>query len=244
MPASDPEGSLSESPTKTSAPGLSFGTKIVSSSELPSQPWLSSLTQAINEGYASHGGALRFAQRLDSDTQLSDELGENGFTVVAYTTASDEPSSDGQDVEVIGTASVKDWLDDHQWEKYTHENVGCSVPGRNEDGKSQHPCDGDYEIAVVAVRPGEKYRKRGIADHIVKVCEQEILRRLPLREGGNVPPLRTMVRVVRDLNGPYWMKKGFSPVGQKWAPTGTWGSSTGFALWAMVRELTPMVSIE
>lgn len=241
MPSLDPESRIVESPsTKQPDPGLSFETRIFSTSELLRQPWLPALTQVINEGFGAMAGPVKVAARLRSDTQLAEELEESdGFTAVAYAAKSDRRSPDDKDIEVIGTASVKNWLDEGGWHRYPHEHAAGSDPGSTNGSGQQGPCDGDYEIALVTVRPGEKYRKRGIADHLIGVCEQEILRRLSLKGESRSQPVRMMVKIVKENNGPYWLKKGFIPVAQKISPKGTWDSLTEFTMWAMFRGLSP-----
>ncbi|RMJ26789.1 hypothetical protein PHISP_02331 [Aspergillus sp. HF37] len=242
MPSLHPETPVAESPgtTKQSDPALSFETRIFSTAELLRQPWLRALTQVINEGFGAMAGPVKVAARLRSDTQLAEELNEgDGFTAVAYTAKSDGRFPDDQEIEVIGTASVKNWLDEGGWHRYPYEHAAGSEPWDANGSGQKGPCDGDYEFALVTVRPGEKYRKRGIADHLTGVCEQEILRRLSLKGESRNQPIRMMVKIVKENNAPYWSRKGFTPVAQKTSPKGTWDSLTEFTMWAMVRELSP-----
>lgn len=233
MPSLVPETPVAEVPSRTSDPGLPFETKIFSTPELLRQPWLPELVQVINDGFGTNGGPVEFSKRLHSVAQLREELDESGFTVVAYAAKSDKQSSDSGENEVIGTASVKKWRNDGEWQQYVRDHVES---GDTNGSGWQDPCDGNYEIALLTVLPGEKYRKRGIADRLVRVCEQEALRRLPLQGENSRKPVRAMIKVVSELNGPYWLKKGFTLVGQKTCPKGTWDSVREFTLWAMFRE--------
>ncbi|KAI9931924.1 hypothetical protein AWENTII_010228 [Aspergillus wentii] len=215
---------------------VSFTTKIFSSTELLSQPWLPQLTEVINESFFLQLPNVRTdAIRLHSNTQLSEELGENGFTAVAF---SDTHGGQfpGNEVEIIGTASVKDWVDEGIWSRYDSEepeNASESSPQIQE----KFACDGDHEVAVVAIPPGPRYRKRGIAESLVKVCEQEILRRFH-KETGDRKTARAMVKVNKGVNGLYWSKKGFTPIGSRWCPKGTWGQLQPFTMWAMAKDLS------
>lgn len=214
--------------------------KIYSLSELVTQPWLPSLTQAVNEAFSANSGP-KFAQRLSYDTQLSEEMGETGFTAVAFAPKSkyDEGSCNGYDkrdeVDIIGTASIKEWANNGEWSPYpttsTHE--ASELHGANSE---QDPCDGDYELGLVAVKPGANYRKRGIADSLVKACERELVRRLTL-QGSKRRSIKIMIKTIREVSGPYWLKKGFKTVGVQRCPQGTWGSVEEFTLWALMREL-------
>lgn len=230
MPALTP--ALVAEPPSTESPSIE--TQTYSSYELLNQPWLPALTRTINEGFGTNGGNMN---RLQTDTQLSEELGESGFTVIAY---SPKPGEASSDIEIVGTASVKPWVNDGQWQPYIHDSiVGSDIGTRAEsDGNLQDdPCDGDYEIALVTIRRGASYRKRGIVDRLLKACEEEIMRRLSANAADSRQTIRTMIKISKEINGPYWTKKGFTPVGQKICPKGIWGSLTEFTMWAMVREL-------
>lgn len=238
FPADSPK--VDTPPPGTSSPDLPhYSTKIFTPSELLDLPWLPALTEAINAGFSDNGGRLKFAQRLSTDTQLSGELGETGFTAVAFA-----PASEASDhaVEVIGTVSIKDWVNEGDWEPYRpREGSLPRVGGEGVDGLGvadgeRDPCDGDFEIALVTIRPGAHFRKRGIADHLVRVCERELVRRLVV-SGDARRSVRLMIKIVKELTGSYWVKKGFTTVGQRTAPKGTWKSFEEFTMWAMTREL-------
>lgn len=83
--------------------------------------------------------------------------------------------------------------------------------------------------------------KQGIADHLVRICEQEILqhhqRAQDKDKTNNLESLRIMSKVIQEMNGSYWIRKGFVPVAEQWCLKGLWGSQRGFVLWAMVRDL-------
>lgn len=223
---------------------LSFETKVYSASELLTQPWLPALTRAVNEGFSTNSGSISFAQRLSSDIQLSEELGETGFTAIAFASQpqhSDQTCDDydhRDEVDIIGTASVKGWVNDRDWLPYPTPTAGANGNGYTdaETTREQDPCNGDYEIALVTIKPGANYRKRGIAESLIMACERELVRRLTL-QADNRRSIKIMVKIVKEINGPYWLKKGFMTVGQKLSPKGTWGSFQEFTMWAMMREL-------
>lgn len=208
-------------------------------------PWLPALTKAINKGFSDNGDIIKFDQRLASDSQLSEELGEKGFTAVAFAPKSNNQSSPGHEVDVIGTVSIKPWVNDRDWIAYPPALPlsELATKSKEEDTTSikygdQDPCNGDFEIALVTILPGVNFRKRGIADHLIRICEEELVRRLDLMgDKRERRPLRLMVKIVKEINAQYWLKKGFTTVGQKLAPKGTWDSFEEFTMWAMERDL-------
>ncbi|KAJ5493801.1 hypothetical protein N7463_009888 [Penicillium fimorum] len=221
-------------------PKMAFHVELYSSTDLPNQPWISDLTHMVNSSYrVSHTIKIKFAAtktRLHTDSALSEELGVDGFTAVAFV-------GDGKDqkIEVIGTASMKKWKDDGLWTPTTedgHEDEDTANNGCVDQMLHRRACPGDYELAVVALPPTPQYRGKGIAGHLVKACEEEILRRNRVN-GELVPsPVRIMIRVAKEDTGSYWLKQGFTVVGSQRCPKGFWNSLEEFTMWAMVRELS------
>ncbi|KAJ5187974.1 Acyl-CoA N-acyltransferase [Penicillium cf. griseofulvum] len=223
---------------------MTFRIKLYTSSDLLNQPWISDFTHMVNASYrVSHTTKLKFATtktRLHTDSTLSEELGADGFTAVALV-------GDGKDqkIEVIGTASMKKWTDDGLWMSTENEHDANQVKDKNtahnrcvDQILHQHACPGDYELAVVALPPDPQYRGRGIAGHLVKACEEEILRRNRVNGKDASSPVRIMIRVTKEDTGDYWLKQGFTVVGSKRCPKGFWDSLEEFIMWAMMRELS------
>jgi hypothetical protein len=204
--------------------------ELFTSTELLSQPWLKDLTHMINESYlVSHTDVIQFRAakiRLKTDTRLSEELGSDGFTAVAFDKS-----------EVVGTASMKPWKDDGLWKPLDHfatDEVEEKVNDKIDQALSENALPGDYELALVALPPGPRFRGKGIAGRLVKVCEGEVLRRRGTAEDGKSTGI--MIRVVKENTGEYWMKQGFTPVGQQPGPE-TWEASMPFTMLAMVKCL-------
>ncbi|KAJ6017511.1 hypothetical protein N7451_000890 [Penicillium sp. IBT 35674x] len=128
--------------------------------------------------------------------------------------------------EIVGTVSVKKW-DFGSPEGVVDDDLdtGCTE------------CEGDFEVLIVAVKPGAKYRERAISESLLLACEEELKRNCGLNVDGSTRSLEIMLRVVREINGRYWSKKGFRVVGEKYYPPLTWDLERGFILWAMRRDL-------
>ncbi|KAJ5391826.1 hypothetical protein N7509_007316 [Penicillium cosmopolitanum] len=215
-------------------------TALFTSAELRKQPWLSDLTRMINASYlVMHTEKIQFSQdkiRLLSDSKLTEELGPNGFTAVAF--ASSGPDS----LEVVGTASMKPWKDDGLWESHDYDDFSDESSEEVVNDKvdqifQKHACPGDYELAVVAIPPDARFRGKGMAGRLVNVCEDELLRRRSESGKGSVPA-RIMIRVAKENSGDYWLKQGFKVVGSQKCPKGFWDAAEEFTMWAMVRELS------
>jgi hypothetical protein len=193
----------------------------------------------VNASYmVNHTNVIKFSttkKRLQTDSTLAEELGEGGFTVVAFVSnGPDQPD------EVIGTASMKKWQDDGQWRP--HDEPTSTAERVDQDLNQilqKHACLGDYELSTVALPPDPRIRGKGIAGHLVHLCEEEILRRQRASEKTSQSPVRIMIRTVKENNSTYWTKQGFTAVGSRTCPKGFWDTTEPFTMWAMIRELSP-----
>ncbi|KAJ5659653.1 hypothetical protein N7507_006104 [Penicillium longicatenatum] len=174
-------------------------------------------------------------ERLTTNTQIATEVGENGITGIAWSQN-----------EIVGTASVKRWAFGSS-EGYMWKNPGFYADWQDDDEPSMQTndqldtdsvvCKGDFEVLIVAVKTGVKFRKRGISESLLLACEEELKRNHLHDIDGSTRSLRVMVRVVREINGRYWSKKGFRVIGEKYFPPFTWDLERAFILWAMRRDL-------
>lgn len=209
---------------------IAYRIEIFAQADLLKQPFLPQLRDVINASYHDPGvaGFEKVNPRLENDTQLA-ELKETGFTAIAF----------NQD-EILGTASLRLWepyAEGAVWksrgyfEQFHSEDIcGASSALLNSlDDESHNTVCGEFELAAVGIVPDLRYRKRGIAEKLVRACEEEVLRRTGLSE------LRITLKVVRQVAGDYWLNKGFRIIGEQYCPPLTWGSKTGFVLWAMER---------
>ncbi|GIJ82119.1 hypothetical protein Asppvi_000622 [Aspergillus pseudoviridinutans] len=136
-----------------------FDVKIFYRRDLLKQPFLPELRAVINASYRDHeiNPVGKIGYRLQTDTQIADELDSSGFTAVA--TVSNE---------IVGTASVKTWVSNAEgvaWKprgyyegKSANEVLSMQstcLNTHNSDADSDS-CDGDFEILLVAVKPGPR----------------------------------------------------------------------------------------
>ncbi|KAJ6133572.1 hypothetical protein N7471_008787 [Penicillium samsonianum] len=208
--------------------------------DLLRQPFLHELRDVINAGYYDTGVSPfeKYGPRLESDTQLADELQEAGFTAIAFAQNA-----------IIGTASLKVWLPDSEgaawklpghFDQFSADEIFSGNPtvlDSLRDESQNVPCEGDFEIAAVAITPDPRYRRKGIAESLVKACEEELKKRMSLAECTELVHSCIMLKSIREIQGVYWLKRGFRVVGEQYFPPFTWGYNKGFVLWAMEREL-------
>jgi len=149
-------------------------------------------------------------KRIQYDTQIVNEIGTNGFTV--FMSCADK---------TVGTASVKDWkptAQENHWKPAGHyagksadeASAMDSAPSIRETAS----CEGDVEVFMVAVKPGLQDRKKGIAEGLLRACEQQLKKKFCPKEN----QVRVMLRVVRESNSRYWLKKGYQIVGERYCP--------------------------
>ena len=216
--------------------------KILTRENFLVQPFLPELRTVINASYRDHdiNPIGKIGHRIQYDTQVVDEIGTSGFTAVVF--ASDE---------IIGTASVRKWVpeaDGVVWRpggyyagKSVDEAFSMHAVGSNSERAVSDiaTCHGDFEIFLVAVKPGEKFRKTGIAERLVKLCEVELRENFTPNQAHPAQrnQLRIMLKVVREINGEYWLKKGFQIMGECYCPPFTWDLEKAFILWAMRKDL-------
>lgn len=93
-------------------------------------------------------------------------------------------------------------------------------------------CDGDFEVFLVAVKPGDQYRKKGIAERLLNACEEALKGKFTqdLAWPAEKAQLRIMLKVVREINGKYWLRKGFRIMGECYCPPFTWDLEKAFSL--------------
>ncbi|CAG8119230.1 hypothetical protein PENNAL_c0024G11891 [Penicillium nalgiovense] len=211
----------------------SYRIEVFTQSDLLKQPFLHELREVINTSYYDTGASPfeKTVARLQSDTQLINELQQTGFTAIAFAQST-----------IIGTASLKVWPPDAEgtvwkvpgyFERFSADEIfsaSSTVLDSLDDESENTPCEGSFEIAAVAITPDPRYRRKGIAASLVKACHEELNRRMfPARSC-------IMLKCIREVQGSYWLKRGFRVIAEQYFPPYTWGYNKGFVLWAMERE--------
>lgn len=94
---------VTEHELKHELPPSPYCLEIFTREDLLVQPFLPELRTIINASYRDHdiNPIGKIGHRIQHDTQIVDEIGANGFTAIVF--ASDE---------IVGTASVRDWMPD------------------------------------------------------------------------------------------------------------------------------------
>ena len=183
---------------------------------LPALPpaLLASMTACINAAYLHSDRLIKpplFApdkQRLDERRTVEADLGEHGILAIIT-----DDSNDGQ---VVATAGLKRW-----------------DGGREQGGKIRvagSPGPNAWEVRLVAVRPDERLRGKGLASAAISLLEQEALRLAKAKAGeaqtnGTAdetigarasPEVTFWLHVLRESNGPYWTRRGYQVVDSQW----------------------------
>ena len=208
--------------------------------DLLKQSFLHELRDVINASYYDTGASsyTKNGPRLKSDTQLADELQETGFTAIAFAQNS-----------IIGTASLKISLLDPEeapwklpgyFEHFSADQIlsGSSAVHSSGEEYRNAPWSGGFELVAVAIKPDPLYRRKGIAKCLVRACEEELKKRMTLVGDTGLSRSCITLRCIREIQGAYWLKRGFRVVGEQYYPPFTWDYSRGFVLWAMERRLS------
>ncbi|KAK9492062.1 hypothetical protein V1508DRAFT_419974 [Lipomyces doorenjongii] len=206
-------------------------TKIYDSTTLANAPVLPSLAAMINSSFAAHfaqfldPAIVNGTQRLSSPNDLAKDITPGGFTVVAFSASSPETP--------IATASVKAYYNDKFWEDWGDAR---RLKLKQWEEENKDAVRTQWEITTVAVRYSPEYLKKGLATHVVNAVAEELKRRLLASQKHTDREWKTMVRVVKEINGDYWLKKGFVVVEETVIPAGILGK-TELTNWDMEKAL-------
>ena len=205
-----------------------FQLKVLSADQLLQEPSiLNAAVSLVNTTYLDHkvfNGQLRFS----SDDQLCAEL-ESGLCAVLLE----------KDGDAVATASVKLWTKQEKEiiEKlngFVYEVLSYRLTlAYEKDSSNEH----HFELLAVASRNETKYRKKGLVEKCIKALESQLFERLS-KDGMQIR-VTFWVRVVADINGEYWRRRGFSQFGQgHMMPKGTWRASDPFLFITMSKSVT------
>ncbi|KAL8701626.1 MAG: hypothetical protein Q9201_004811 [Fulgogasparrea decipioides] len=201
-------------------------------------------------------------KRFEQPQDFEEEMGPTGVTFIQY--ASISPQPEGSD-RIIATAGCKPWSSvlmlDERVERmrkerearekstpkgqelsansfYTKEHEDQLVQQLEKVGPMVHNDGQDdvprWEVMTVCVHPD--WQKQGLADQLLNRVAEEVGSQV--RMSGKGPEFKLMVRVLKEVNEKYWLRKGFKPVGEKFFEPGLFGTKTGFHIMDLSRDYT------
>jgi len=196
----------------------------------------------INTSFIQHAASLLppLGYRLDTPTQLADEIQKGGLTAVGFL---EEPLPSNPLIstqKIIATATAKPWIEEWPWEDEVKGKVRRKIMKFDgADGKGEKEVL-EWEMTAVVNRYEERYLGKGYASRVMEVLERDLMGRLgdlDEDDGGEVRGKRVwMIRNAEPLTGDYWLSQGFKTVGGIWFEKGTLGCYRRFRLDHMVRE--------
>ena len=234
--------------------------------QLANSPHLPALYTLINLAFdhahrTGHRTLLLTESRLQSPTQLLEELGPAGFCILAFANP-DTDNVNEKPGKLIATASAKPYTPPST----EPAKAGSLVSEINKlfkrkgevEKKPVHPISpepeegnevGDglptWEILAMGVDPA--LQSRGIASRMLDSTIEEIRRRIGEGERGNGKEeeeevgkewegkVKVLLSTMKELNEGYYQRKGWRTTGEKRFEAGVGGSEEGFGIVDMVK---------
>lgn len=226
-----------------------FSVETFDAASLRTQPWLPELTNMINESFIQHAKHLipPLGYRLDTDTQLADEILKGGLAGVGFLEETVEGV--GRIKKIVATATAKPWIEEWPWEETVKQDASPSVRRKilKGDGKSEREVS-QWELTAVVNRYEERYLRKGYASKVMQILEEDLIKRLgdldsdddDMGDLDGAPKMEVkrvwMIRNAEELTGEYWLNRGFKTVGGMWFEKGTMGCYRRFRLNHMIKE--------
>lgn len=219
-----------------------FTVETFDAASLRAQSWLPELTFMINDSFIQHAKNLLppLGSRLDTDTQLADEILKGGLTGVGF--LEEMVEGVGRIKKVVTTATAKPWIEEWPWEEILDSGSPPCVKRKilKGDGK----CERDvlqWEMTAVVNRYEERYLGKGYAAKVMKVLEADLIRRLGDLEIDGTPKSMIekrvwMIRNAEELTGEYWLNRGYKTIGGMWFEKGMLGCYRRFRLNHMIKD--------
>lgn len=225
-----------------STPGPSISNQVTTVTLLPhsllsTSEFLPLLPPLFNPAFsASHGesGVLPAEiERLPSDTQILQELAPDSCTYLIYA----KPASSATALPVLYACA--------SFQPYT----GAFPPEMPEAAKkfADPPTplpEGTIAWSIKLLVVELHVQKQGIGSSLFSLLETEVRKRASTireaRAASGKPPVKEVqlkLSTIKEINQGFWVKKGFTVVGEKGHPPGTYGSKTGFTTSDMVKVL-------
>ncbi|KAF1985612.1 hypothetical protein K402DRAFT_394591 [Aulographum hederae CBS 113979] len=189
--------------------------EIFPATSIPSQPYWPSLHKLYNDAWLSDDPDWPMPQpfyRLHPDIekaapQFLRPLGPRGF--VALTLVEESDGSRTPIAALSGMPFEGDWESHRPTKSEAEQSAKESFDAPREDPGPKPPI---WEFNQVATSP--KYRGRGLSSKLIKMAEEEVLRRC---EDGNGGRVRMFVRTIEEVSGPFWRARGYVEVPEMFA---------------------------
>ncbi|KAG7009537.1 hypothetical protein G7Y79_00002g006520 [Physcia stellaris] len=225
-----------------------ISTTILSATSLSASPHLPALTTLINTAFShahqtGHNTVVLTEQRLHSPTQLLEEIGPDGFCILAF--------SESGAGELVGTASAKPYTLPGKGEgeggSLTEVNKLFKRKGEEpfalkqgtseaEEQEREYPT---WELIPLAISPS--LQGLGIASQLINLSIEEIKRRVrdAQKEDEEESPGKGKVRILlstlKELNESFFLRKGWRTTSERRFEAGVGGSEAGFGVVEMGR---------
>lgn len=209
---------------------------LFSPSQLAKSSVIPALAKVINDAFESQGhvkdGKTVVPQkRLSYDGQLLDELSSSTgtFTYIICFAGREE---------VIGTASAKRFLGKDAAVVVEGKEPSPGEAVKNTFTRFGAVADGTemWELSTMAVDPG--LQRQGLAGYLMRITEAEVKRQfIAGNDAGEQRKLVMALTTLKQVNEPFYTRRGFVKDYEVEYPVGHIGSETGFTIIHMSREV-------
>lgn len=215
--------------------GRSTTVTLFAPSQLAKSPLLPSLVGVIilafrHQGHEKDGATVVNSDRFQYDGQLLDELSNapGTFTYVLYYSGTEE---------VVATASAKRYMGAVEVIEPPNKQTEKNEKGNTFTRFWTVPDDTEaWELSTMAV--DAKAQKQGLAGYLMRLTEDEVKRRFRVANSDTpVKKLVQMITTIKEVNGVFYSKKGFTKDYEKWYEPGHLGSENGFTIIHMSKLL-------
>ena len=216
---------------------------LFSNARLAQFPLLPQLVSVINRAYsAGHvSGTKEYFPsnllRLESSQALVEELGPDCFTFVVTQSMAEEtdpgspsPSKHLTLRRVLGTASGRPFTRPRVVMNVEPAPMSPWVP-KIALQKLDDPDIVQWELKLMGVDPS--LQKQGLASHMIDLVTEEIKRRVE----GEKREVWMVFTTMKELNGPYYSKRGFLSVSETVIEPGHMGSREGFTISELAKRI-------
>jgi len=200
-----------------------------STPELAESPYLPLIRSVINAAYraGSFNGPLEYLPasvvRLNSETQLLDEIGPDAFTILVNSSM-EHPAG----LQVYASASARPFTG---LADAGHMDEAVRTFKRSAPIAPMDPNIEQWELLLMAV--DVSLQKQGIAGKLMGMVEDEIRR----RSSGNGREVHVILSTMKERNFEYYRKKGYVLTAEKKFGKGVHGSRDGFTVAEMMKKL-------